>query len=129
MNYQPDELPFIKTAKKYQFGGYQRNLIKVKGEDPEKCVVKDFRTIKGKKSSELLHNRLGQLAERFIIKKPVIKKSLCIGCGECVKVCPAKIITLVNKNTVISYINCIKCYCCFEIYSENSVKLKIKPLL
>ncbi len=127
MNYNPDDIPFIKIAKNYKFGGYQKNLINVKGESLKKSIVKDFKVIKPRKSPEMGSGFLRKVIINLIIKKPVIIKNQCIGCEECAKICPAKTITLIDKKAVISYNKCIKCYCCSEVCSQNAIKLKIKP--
>jgi uncharacterized Fe-S center protein len=41
--------------------------------------------------------------------KPKINLKRCIGCGECVKWCPADAITISNKKAVIDYEKCIGC--------------------
>jgi len=51
----------------------------------------------------------------------------CTACGECVKICPEKIINIDNNIAKINYTKCIKCYCCHEICQYNAIKLdKIK---
>lgn len=129
VNYNPDDIPFIKIAKDYKFGGYKKNLIDVKGESLKKSIVKDFKTIKPRKSPEIGSGFLRKVIVNLMIKKPVIIKNQCNGCSECAEICPAKTITLINNKAVISYNKCIKCYCCSEVCSQNAIKLKIKPFI
>jgi ferredoxin len=56
-------------------------------------------------------------------KYPVINKN-CIKCGECVKICPKKIIKINENKIKIDYSGCIKCYCCHEICQYNAINLE-----
>ncbi|MBU1076411.1 MAG: DUF362 domain-containing protein [Spirochaetes bacterium] len=127
MNYDPDSIPYFQTAREYNYGGYKEELIKLKGDRLEDRIVKDFKTIKGKSSPKMVPLFLQNIISQFIIKKPVISKLKCIGCGKCLKVCPPKVITLKNKKAKIKYKGCIKCYCCFEVCPEKAINLKIRP--
>lgn len=54
------------------------------------------------------------ISEKLLKPKPIIIKKRCIGCGKCAESCPAKTIFIDNKKAVISYKDCIKCFCCHE---------------
>ena len=55
-------------------------------------------------------------------KYPVINDN-CILCGECVNICPKKIIKIYENKLLIDYPGCIKCYCCHEICQYNAINL------
>lgn len=55
--------------------------------------------------------REGKLAQHCDIS-PVVRKDECIGCGECLKVCPANAIRIENKKSVIDKSKCIGCASC-----------------
>ncbi len=62
-------------------------------------------------------------------KKPYIDKSLCIGCGICVKSCPVpgKAVNFKNgkgKPPVYDYKKCIRCFCCQEMCPKKAIKVK-----
>jgi uncharacterized protein (DUF362 family)/NAD-dependent dihydropyrimidine dehydrogenase PreA subunit len=63
------------------------------------------------------------LTGKRIPSKYPIPNQNCIACGECVKICPEKIINIDEDIAKIDYKKCIKCYCCHEICPYNAIKL------
>ncbi len=57
-------------------------------------------------------------------RKPVILEKKCIGCGECVRSCPAETMEIVSKKAIIHRENCIKCYCCQELCPQKAVVVR-----
>ena len=56
--------------------------------------------------------------------RPRILKDRCISCMKCMRSCPVKAITVVNKKPSIDYKKCIKCYCCHEMCDEHAIALE-----
>lgn len=56
--------------------------------------------------------------------KPKVRKSLCIGCGECMRNCPVSTIKIQNKKAKINPDACIKCYCCQEFCPVKAISVK-----
>jgi uncharacterized protein (DUF362 family)/Pyruvate/2-oxoacid:ferredoxin oxidoreductase delta subunit len=56
--------------------------------------------------------------------KPVFNRKKCILCAECVRCCPAKVLSIQNKKVRIDLDNCIRCYCCQELCPEKAVSIK-----
>ncbi|MFQ6861026.1 MAG: nitroreductase family protein [Beduini sp.] len=52
-----------------------------------------------------------------------IDKNLCIGCGQCIKDCPANNIALINKKAHIKQQQCIKCGHCTAICPKKAVSM------
>lgn len=76
---------------------------------------------------------LGGRVNKFFEPRPAIIKNKCVGCGECMRSCPAKTIELVSgkNNKRIAKINdnkCIKCYCCQELCPINAVRIIKNPI-
>ena len=45
----------------------------------------------------------------------------CVGCGICVKVCPAHVIKIKGGKAHIAKKNCIRCFCCMEFCPKKAV--------
>ena len=56
--------------------------------------------------------------------KPALKKDLCVGCGICRDICPAKAIVIVNGKAKINRKACIRCFCCQEFCPKSAMKVK-----
>ena len=91
--------------------------LSVLGEDPESCLVRDF-VFPDTHKKNILNN-----LPAFLQPRPVVVKSKCIGCGECARSCPQKIITIKNKKAHIDKSKCIKCYCCQELCKPQAIKI------
>ncbi|MFX1588663.1 MAG: DUF362 domain-containing protein [Promethearchaeota archaeon] len=51
----------------------------------------------------------------------LIKEELCIGCGQCVIICPVDAISLVNEKAVINKDKCVECSVCYQ-YADCPTK-------
>lgn len=52
----------------------------------------------------------------------VVNKDKCIGCGECIDVCPADAIELVNVKAEINNDKCRNCQACVEECPVEAIK-------
>lgn len=64
------------------------------------------------------------IVDRAIKPKPVFIKSKCVGCGECAKCCPAKVIEIKDKKAKADLSRCIRCFCCQELCPIHAVKIE-----
>ena len=64
------------------------------------------------------------LTGKKIPNKYPIPNNNCTQCGECVEICPKKIIKIEENIVKIDYPKCIRCYCCHEICQYNAIKLE-----
>lgn len=55
--------------------------------------------------------------------KPVVQKDICIGCGICMRSCPAKVIKMENGYPYFDYNECIRCYCCQELCPKHAIDI------
>jgi uncharacterized protein (DUF362 family)/Pyruvate/2-oxoacid:ferredoxin oxidoreductase delta subunit len=71
---------------------------------------------------------ISRIIESQSVIKPRIIKSLCTGCLECKKTCPANAIIVINTKAKVNKSLCISCYCCHEACRYDAIILK-RPLL
>ena len=66
----------------------------------------------------------GGIAKMLLETKPKLKGDMCVGCGVCKNICPAKAITIENKKAKIDRRKCIRCFCCQEFCPKSAMKVK-----
>ncbi|MDV0443512.1 DUF362 domain-containing protein [Methanorbis rubei] len=71
----------------------------------------------------MILSRLFQMGKVYA-PAPHIVKEKCIGCRQCVRICPKKAVELREGKAVINLRNCIRCYCCHEMCQEKAIDLK-----
>jgi uncharacterized protein (DUF362 family)/NAD-dependent dihydropyrimidine dehydrogenase PreA subunit len=70
--------------------------------------------------SFLLPKALKRRMRERSAKYPVISER-CVGCGDCVRVCPQKTITMSGRKAEVHTAACIKCYCCHEFCPAKAI--------
>ena len=120
MGIDPTLSPILEHAKK---AGFFDGEIQVVGDDPETCRPTPFLLPDSQKRNILrdFPDLFGGRLAAFLSPKPKIDKKLCIGCGECARLCPQKTITIENRKAVIHKKNCIRCWCCQEMCPKKAV--------
>ena len=59
--------------------------------------------------------------------KVTVNKAECIGCGECVDVCPVEVYELKgNKSEVVKMSECIGCESCVEVCPTDAITVESK---
>ena len=93
--------------------------------------VEDFELVVEHRSLEFSGNgknpikRLfGSIAGRILRTRPTLVKSMCVGCGVCEKICPAKAIVIERGRAKIDRQLCIRCFCCQEFCPKSAMKVK-----
>jgi len=130
IGYDPDIIPVNKDA-------IDRGLWLDSSSDPEvvglqvaDVKIHDFIKIKptGNPSQllEFITPRFIKKLETAISPKPVFIEKNCIRCGECVNICPADALLIVEM-VEIDYEKCIRCFCCHEVCPEDAIKVKRAP--
>ena len=73
-------------------------------------------------SGGLWGNLRGAIIQKALCPRPQVLPDLCIGCGKCREICPAKAITLPNGKPVIDRTRCIRCFCCQEFCPKGAME-------
>lgn len=58
--------------------------------------------------------RLRNLLRKWMVSRPAVEKSRCVGCGMCARMCPPQSLKIVNGKPVFKLSECIRCFCCQE---------------
>ncbi len=66
---------------------------------------------------------LSRIAKRAVRPHPVIRREVCVGCGECARLCPAKTIHMKDGKPDIALSGCIRCFCCQELCPKKAVDI------
>lgn len=138
---EEDEIAILVNARK-------RNLIDLKSssvliESEDEVLELDFLDFKAyvqslglkpfkrprAQSVNFLSGKVPKFLERYLVdkskSKPHFIEEKCIGCGHCVRNCPAKIIHLENKKAIVDISKCISCFCCHEVCPKDAVEIKV----
>lgn len=123
INYDVSEAPILSAA---QSLGLCSENVETVGANPDSLMVPDFKKPDSNRFNPLkiLPNLFGGRVNRLLEPRPKINKKKCIGCGECMRLCPQKTITVKSRKAKINRSGCIKCYCCQELCPQKAVDTK-----
>ena len=127
MSIDPKEICTIRAAIERGLLSEDLSDVKVLGGELEKFRVPDFKrpsTFIGQKRK----NGRAMKAMMSLIKvyalRPVIVRSMCVGCGKCSRGCPMKAISMKDGKAKINHRKCIRCYSCHEFCDSHAILLK-----
>ena len=134
LGFEKEELPILNAA-------YLRGMTPEKIEDIklfgslEGLILTDFERVVERRSLEFSGNGKGvfkklrgKVLGAVLKTRPVLKKDMCIGCGVCKNICPAKAIKIEKKKAVIDRKACIRCFCCQEFCPKSAMKVHRTPI-
>lgn len=130
LGYTVNDLPLLVAAK-------ERGLIPDTAEelniigDIEPFIIKDFEHVVERRSLEFsgtgknpVKRFFAKIAAAILKTKPYLVKKMCVGCGICKNICPAKAITIENGKAKIQRKDCIRCFCCQEFCPKSAMKVR-----
>lgn len=124
-----EEVPTLEAALERGLIPETAEGLTVEG-DPAAFAIPDFKRITTGNShlfrgsgKSLLGRARGAVLEKLLCQRPQVKGSLCVGCGECRDICPAKAITMVKGRPEIDRGKCIRCFCCQEFCPKSAMKV------
>lgn len=134
IGFKKEELPILEAA-------YRRGLVPptVEGVNiigsADGFLISDFERVVERRSLEFsgdgknpVKRLFGRFAGAILRTRPVLKPRLCVGCGVCAGICPAKAIVIKNKKAKIDRKKCIRCFCCQEFCPKSALKVKRTPI-
>jgi uncharacterized protein (DUF362 family)/Pyruvate/2-oxoacid:ferredoxin oxidoreductase delta subunit len=121
-------VPHLKSASERGLGEFNLENIEILGvslEEARKLTPK-FR-VPGKFLTRLASFITRNIVYKVTKKIPVLKKKLCIQCGQCYEVCPANAINFM-KGEYPEFLRreCISCLCCMEMCPQEAIKPKLR---
>ena len=134
IGFEREELPILDAA-------YRRGLTAATADgitvivDAELPIISDFERVVERRSLQFsgdgksgVKRLFGKLAGWVLKTRPVLKKEMCVGCGICRDICPAKAIVIKDKKAKIDRSACIRCFCCQEFCPKSAMKVHRNPL-
>lgn len=126
IDYTIDEVDTLKEAVERGLVCDSMEKLDIVGDGINSLIIHDF--VKPQSHFNLLKllslpESLNKRVVSILSSRPKMKYSECIGCGECMRCCPPKAITMVKGKPVIDRDKCIKCFCCQELCPKKAVKI------
>jgi uncharacterized protein (DUF362 family)/Pyruvate/2-oxoacid:ferredoxin oxidoreductase delta subunit len=129
--YDPMDIPTTSDAIARGLWLKDKSEIIYDGPDLKSVVREDFKripvSVDKNISFKFISNRLKFL--RKLERRPVFDHNNCTECRECIRICPAKAISLhpEKKNwVVLTDSKCTRCFCCAEVCQYNAVTIRRK---
>ena len=129
IGFEPFEIPTLDAAHRRGMVPDTVEEVPLIGE-LEKLLVPDFKRVVERRSlgfwdstESPVKNFLGKIAAKVLKTRPVLKNKLCVGCGVCANICPAKAIVIRDGKAVIDRGACIRCFCCQEFCPKSAMKV------
>ena len=130
MGYKAETLPILSQALDSGYWLKPGETIEYPLEKAEDLLIDDYRLIWHLHDASMFRDYMPGWAFRLIknltVKRPIFNSRKCKLCGECVRICPAKALSIADNRVQADYQKCIRCYCCHEICSHDAITLKKK---
>jgi len=134
LGFERAELPILDAAYRRGLAPESFAELKLYG-NIDALRVQDFERVVERRSLEFtgdgksrIKRFFGKIAGSILRTRPKLVNSLCVGCGICANICPAKAIAIKNKKAKIDKKACIRCFCCQEFCPKSAMKVHRTPL-
>lgn len=117
----PMRVPYLASAREIAVGETRLENIEVVGDQISTLAVDDFRIPRSEPSAPF---SWGARARKFVTARPVVDRSKCTGCGQCVRSCPPQVVSVTGGKASIDPTSCIRCYCCHEMCPQGAITLR-----
>ncbi len=120
----PGKIGHLRYAAESGLGVLSLEQMRILGHDVEDLRVENFRVPTGRSVATWhIPQSLVGLVKNILVPRPKVVSRACTGCGECVSICPASVISP-GSPVEISYSECIRCYCCHEVCPHEAIELR-----
>ncbi len=109
---------------------YHPEKIVVCGQSMEDSVVQQVKkpNIQSTTFDKYIPSFLNKPIYAFLHPAPKLIEEKCILCGNCVTICPAKVLVKAEgKVTLKDKAGCIRCYCCHEMCPQDAIYIRKLP--
>ena len=131
IGYDPVKIPINKIA--LERGALLSDIedIQIKGPDIKDIFVSDFKRIKTGSATGIVLKHLKDKLPllKKLDKKPVFDKNHCIGCKNCINICPSQALSrdIISATKIILKDElCIRSFCCHEVCTERAITVRRK---
>ncbi|TCO75192.1 uncharacterized protein (DUF362 family) [Marinisporobacter balticus] len=128
---EPTKVPTIKRCVERGLCEGDLEDILLRGDNIENFILDDF-VVPEIRSLDLLEGILPkflrEILNGLLQPKPVFIHNKCVGCSDCAKNCPPKVIEMIDKKPIVDLDGCIRCFCCQELCPVQAVEIH-RPML
>ena len=126
---EPEQVPVLRQAAARGLAPASAADITFTGLRPEDIRLDSFEApmLGNLGGVTLTEGAVPGLLARFIRPRPAFNHTLCTGCAECVRSCPARVITMKDKKPYADLAGCIRCFCCQELCPSKAVEIRRPP--
>lgn len=130
LGFEPSEVPTLSAAMRRGLIPSDVGAVNVVGSFAP-FVLRDFERVVDRRSIEFSGSSKnpfkrfgGKILKHILRTKPKVKSKMCVGCGICAGICPARTIVIKNKKARIKRKECIRCFCCQEFCPKSAIKVE-----
>lgn len=125
----PEKVCTIKRAAERGLCSSRLEDIDLVGDPIQDLYIKDYKIPEHKQVGFIDQflgsgSKIAQYLNYYFGPKPIFIHEGCIGCRDCEKNCPPKVITMKENRPIVDLKECIRCYCCQELCPEKTVVIK-----
>ncbi|NLO83023.1 MAG: DUF362 domain-containing protein [Clostridiales bacterium] len=119
----------IKSAEARGLCSSRLDDMELVGDSFEQLYIRDFKLPNSRQVGFLIralesNNRIAEFLKVYLRPYPVVMYDKCVGCGDCARYCPPKIISMAEGKPKIDLNGCIRCYCCQELCPHKAVVIR-----
>lgn len=126
VGFAPDEVLTVRHAASAGLCPPRADLLSAVGDDaePYRCSFVRASSKQDLTFLDAVPAPLRKAIRKLLAPRPVVDRTICIGCGECAASCPPQTIRLEEGKAVIHREACIRCFCCQEMCPVRAIRIR-----